>query len=76
MVNPQLLEATQNIEKGAIPFENWLERRFHHADEKSNFLIQNHIRLDQDLSLNCFSEFMAERRSSLKNKLTELLGTK
>lgn len=72
--NLQLLEATQNIEKSSKLFDEWIIQRFNNKDERSNFLTQNYIGLDQDLKLSAFLEFIKQRKLKLKSTLLQLLG--
>lgn len=74
--NLQLLEATQNIEKHDKPFLQWLDAKFGSAEEKKLFLVQNHVGLDQDLSLEAFLDFVEARRKRLKSELTNILGVR
>lgn len=72
--NLQLLEATTNIEKNNTPFEQWLKEKYSSKEDRNAFLLQNHISVDQSLSINDFLEFMACRRTILEKELRTIFN--
>jgi uncharacterized protein with ParB-like and HNH nuclease domain len=72
--NLQLLQATQNTEKNNKHFEDWVKDTYPNINDKSTFLIQNHIKSDQSLVFEDFIDFYEERKKVLKQKLAQLLN--
>lgn len=73
LANLQLLEANQNMEKKDKDFVDWIGLKFSDKKDRDCYLIQNHIDLDQDLSMQKFIEFIDRRRKKLKNEFLTLL---
>lgn len=74
--NLQLLQANLNVEKNDKQFKNWLEELYSNPNDVQTFLMQNHIKSDTSLEFEDFINFIAERRSTLKEKLQGVLNVK
>lgn len=74
LANLQLLGATQNTEKNATPFEEWLANSYPDRIERNNFLSLHHIKSDQNLNMATFIDFINQRRNDLKMRFLEILG--
>lgn len=72
--NLQLLEATQNIQKSDMQFNDWLDENYSDPSSRNMYLLQNYIDADVDLGLTNFEEFYDRRYESLKSKLSEILN--
>ena len=72
--NLQLLQATENIEKKAKPFKDWLSTNYPEKIQRESYLMQHHINADQELSFDKFLGFIEIRRKSLRNKLMDVLS--
>ena len=70
--NLQLLEGVANQEKLASRFEEWLKRTCRSKQARTDFYAKHYIP-DVNLSLINFSEFFDERRSTLKDRLADIL---
>ncbi len=73
LANLQLLQANQNIEKSDKYFDDWLKQTFGNVAEQESFLMQNHIKIKESLAFNDFLNFIANRRSALKNEFRNIL---
>ncbi|WP_052188165.1 DUF262 domain-containing protein [Cellulophaga sp. Hel_I_12] len=71
--NLQLIQETENLEKNATPFSDWLHTNYKN-DELINYKNMHFIPLDNDLSMNEFLEFYTARRATLKAKLLQILN--
>ena len=72
--NLQLLEGTQNMEKGAKPFKTWLKEKYKKKSDRGVYLQQHYISNDVSLKLEDFEEFCDERWETLKQEFTKILG--
>ena len=68
-----MLQANQNIEKSDKYFDDWLKETFPNVAEQESFLMQNHIKIKESLAFNDFLNFIANRRSALKNEFRNIL---
>lgn len=73
--NLQLLQATENIEKKAKPFADWLNSNYPEKIQQESYLMQHHINCDQLLDLNNFLNFIENRRANLKTKFLPILSS-
>lgn len=73
--NLQLIQETENLEKNAIPFAEWLTENYKNED-LINYKNMHFIPLDNDLSMNEFLAFYESRRETLKTKLLQILNVK
>jgi len=64
--NLQLLTDTENIQKNATDFSQWL------ANRDSNFMKRHHIPKISDYSFDNFIEFFDERKKLIENKLRRI----
>lgn len=74
--NLQLLEGTENIEKRAMQFNDWIKQAYPNENDRNAFLISNEIPVEQSLAINEFLGFIKERRSNLKVKLQSIFKVK
>ena len=72
--NIQLLHGTTNSEKSDKSFGDWLNESYSDQASRNSFLIQNHIQVDQSLSIEDFLTFFDARRATMKNLLIKLLN--
>ncbi|WP_036670480.1 DUF262 domain-containing protein [Pedobacter borealis] len=72
--NLQLIQETENLEKNATPFKNWVEAKYTNADELNNYKNIHAIPIDNDLKLNSFDSFYEDRKGSIKDKLMKILN--
>lgn len=70
--NLQLIQETQNLEKNAKPFVDWVNDTFK-SSELDNYKQLHYIPLDNDLTMDSFLDFYNKRRDLLKTKLMLLL---
>lgn len=73
--NIQLIQETENLEKNATPFKDWVEKKYLGEDLR-NYKILHSIPLDNDLTMENFLEFHSQRKNLIKEKLIELLKIK
>lgn len=73
--NLQLIQETENLEKNAIPFAEWLTENYKNED-LINYKNMHFIPLENDLSMNEFLAFYESRRETLKTKLLQILNVK
>lgn len=71
--NLQLIQETENLEKNATPFKEWLYENYTGAD-LVNYKNMHFIPLENDLSMDEFLAFYEERRHILKSKLLKVLN--
>ncbi len=69
--NLQLMEGLENITKNATPFKDWLSDK--NDSERSRFLMDNYIDINQSLDFKDFEDFFEKRRNKLKTALQKLL---
>lgn len=72
--NLQLLEGTQNMEKSAQFFVDWLSEKYHSQSELKTYLQQHFIPTDVSLDFKEFVEFYNARRDVLKEEFIRILG--
>jgi uncharacterized protein with ParB-like and HNH nuclease domain len=72
--NLQLLQATENIEKKAKLFGEWLSSNYPEKLQRESYLMQHHINADQSLAFNDFLTFIENRRSNLRSKFMTVLS--
>lgn len=72
--NLQLLQATTNIEKSNLEFQDWLSKHFLNEVEIASFLQRHHIPLGAPRELGKFLEFMDERKKNLIKVFCNVLG--
>ena len=70
--NLQLIQETENLEKNATPFVDWLDKNYK-DEELLNYKNLHFIPNDIDLSLGNYFDFFKLRREILKKKLMQLL---
>jgi len=70
--NLQLIQETENLEKNATPFVDWLDKNYK-DEELLNYKNLHFIPNDIDLSLGNYFDFFTLRREILKKKLMQLL---
>ncbi|WP_271439629.1 DUF262 domain-containing protein [Pontixanthobacter luteolus] len=73
LANLQLMQETQNIEKSAKPFADWLSDTYPGKADQDSFLLQNHITAEMPLDFDRFNKFYKLRRALLRKKLAKLL---
>ncbi|MBD0831819.1 DUF262 domain-containing protein [Aestuariibaculum sediminum] len=71
--NLQLIQETENLEKNATPFKDWLYENYSGAG-LVNYKNMHFIPIENDLSMDEFLEFYEERRNILKSKLLKVLN--
>jgi hypothetical protein len=74
--NLQLLEGTENIEKRATQFEDWVKKVYPNERDRNAFLISNEIPVDQSLAIGDFLEFIQKRRDNLRSRLESIFNVK
>lgn len=72
--NLQLLQAVENNEKRAKPFEEWLALMYPDKLSRESYLMQHHIGTDQSLSLIDFIDFFNSRKEMIKNQFIKILS--
>ena len=72
--NLQLMQETENIQKSAKPFEQWLDAQYPSESGRNAYLQQHYISTDASLTLKDFEAFHDERWETLKQKFIEILG--
>ncbi len=72
--NLQLLEGSENQEKSNTPFEEWLYKSYRNDDRREEFLKNNFIPTDVNLSISNFDQFFEARKQLLRNKLCQIFG--
>lgn len=72
IVNLQLLNAQENIEKQDLHFNKWLTKHFPSTQSQSEFKTRHFIP-SCDLSVENFAEFVVQRKNLLKNRLQIIL---
>lgn len=75
LANLQLIQETENLEKNATPFKQWLESNYN-DDQLTNYINLHLIPSDNDLTMDSFLDFYSKRRAALKTKLMNLLDVK
>lgn len=70
--NLQLIQETENLEKNATPFVDWLDKNYKDED-LLNYKNLHFIPSDIDLSIGNYFDFFTLRREILKKKLMQLL---
>ncbi len=70
--NIQLIQETQNLEKSAKIFLEWLEEKYS-GNELINYKNLHFIPNDNDLTMSNFLDFAKKRRAILKSKLMDFL---
>ena len=70
--NIQLIQETQNLEKSAKIFLEWLEEKYS-GIELINYKNLHFIPNDNDLTMSNFLDFAKKRRAILKSKLMDIL---
>lgn len=73
--NLQLIQETENLEKNAKEFKNWLFDKYNTL-EIENYKNLHLIPHENDLSLVSFSEFFNQRREIMKSRLMQILNVK
>ena len=68
----QLIQETENLEKNATPFLEWLHKNYK-EEELINYKNLHFIPKENNLSMDDYLSFYAERRDILKSKLMLLL---
>lgn len=76
IANLQLLEGTENIEKRAMHFEDWVNKSYPNPADRDAFLLANEIPVGQSLSFEDFLEFMSSRKNKLRAKLYSIFNVK
>lgn len=71
--NLQLIQETENLEKSATPFAEWLSSNYR-DDNLINYKNMHFIPLNNDLTMETFLEFYESRRQTLKSKLLQVLN--
>lgn len=71
--NLQLIQETQNLEKNAKPFAEWLSKNYT-GGQLDNYKNLHLIPTANDLSMGQFLEFYEERRTTIKSKLMQTLN--
>jgi uncharacterized protein with ParB-like and HNH nuclease domain len=72
IANLQLIQETENLEKNATPFDEWLNAHYK-GDDLINYKNLHFIPLDNDLSMISYISFYEARRENLKTKLMSIL---
>lgn len=75
LVNLQLIQETENLEKNATPFKIWVES-IYKEEQLVNYKNLHQIPMDNDLTMESFLDFSEKRRISLKQRLMQLLDVK
>lgn len=75
LANLQLIQETENLEKNATPFKQWLEANYN-GDQLKNYTNLHLIPTDNNLTMDSFMDFFMKRRAALKAKLMNLLDVK
>lgn len=75
LANLQLIQETENLEKNATPFKQWLESNYN-DDQLTNYVNLHLIPSDNDLTMESFLDFYSKRKAALKAKLMNLLDVK
>jgi len=75
LANLQLIQETENLEKNATAFKQWLEANYH-GDQLNNYRNLHLIPTDNDLSMDSFLDFFMKRKANMKAKLMNLLDVK
>jgi uncharacterized protein with ParB-like and HNH nuclease domain len=70
--NLQLIQETENLEKNATPFNEWLQKNYK-GDDLINYKNLHFIPTDKNLSMENYLDFYDSRRKILKKKLMLLL---
>ena len=70
--NIQLIQETQNLEKGGKLYLEWLEQEYS-GIELINYKNLHFIPSDNDLTMSSFLDFIKKRRAILKSKLMDIL---
>lgn len=73
--NLQLIQETENLEKNAKPFKEWVETEYSGRDLE-NYKNLHYIPVDNDLEMGSFLDFYQKRKDILKNKLMQILNVK
>lgn len=76
LANIQLLQETTNKEKSNTSFEEWLKKEYPIEADRNVFLLQNHIPVEQSLSIHDFLEFMSSRRKVLEKKFKDIFSVR
>jgi uncharacterized protein with ParB-like and HNH nuclease domain len=71
--NLQLIQETENLEKNATFFVDWLSKNYS-DDEITNYKNLHFIPNDNGLSMASFMDFFTKRRNSLKTKFSQILN--
>ncbi|MFD2100654.1 DUF262 domain-containing protein [Flagellimonas iocasae] len=71
--NLQLIQETENLEKNSTPFKNWLNAT-HSESEIINYKNLHFIPLENDLSIEDFTNFYTLRKEAIKQKLMQVLN--
>lgn len=71
--NLQLIQETENLEKSATSFADWLSSNYR-DDNLINYKNMHFIPLNNDLTMETFLEFYESRRQTLKSKLLQVLN--
>lgn len=74
IANLQILNSYDNAEKHGKPFEDWINERWSEKSEKESYLRYNHISTNQSLKFEDFSNFITNRRKTLKKEFIQVLG--
>ena len=72
IANLQLIQETENLEKNATPFFEWLHKNYK-EEELINYKNLHFIPKENNLSMDDYLTFYAERKEILKSKLMLLL---
>lgn len=73
--NLQLIQETENLEKSAKPFKEWVESNYK-GEQLVNYKNLHNIPLVNELTMDSFMGFYDTRRNTLKRKLMTLLDVK
>ena len=71
VLNLQLLSERENESKGAKPLELWVAEKTRSVSRIA--FLESHLIPDTDLSLECFAEFIEERKKLLIERLKMVL---
>ncbi len=74
IANLQLLQSTENIQKGGKPFKEWLNETYKNQADRDSYLRLNHIDINQSLEFTDFLAFISARKKTIKNFLITNLG--
>jgi uncharacterized protein with ParB-like and HNH nuclease domain len=72
--NLQLIQETENHEKSAIPFKEWVEGKYDEPGALDNYKNLHLIPKENALTMETFPAFYESRRSLLKEKLLGILN--